>query len=118
MDVDLQVLREKKARLLQQLAEIEVEEQRRAGRFNQVPHYRVLEESAHELGQELSRMTQQRLASEVAATSPATAPCPTCGKMCAVMTSKRMVTSVDGLVDLIEPVAECLACRRAFFPSA
>jgi hypothetical protein len=109
---------EEKIRLLNRLAELMVEEQREQGAFDGVPHYGVLERTSRALGQELSRTAQQRAAAEVAATSEATAACPTCGQPCRVVMQKRTVSSIDGPLELIEPRADCLACRRAFFPSA
>ncbi len=118
MDAQRMTLQEEKTRLLERLAEIEVEQQRQAGRFKSVPHYSVLELAAHALGQELSCVTQRRAAGEVAAGSRSTSNCPQCGQACSVAMSKRTVNSLDGPVEMIEPVAHCSACRRAFFPSA
>jgi hypothetical protein len=78
----------------------------------------VLEQAAHKLGQELSRLTQQRAAGEVAAAHRATSACLQCGQGCSVEMSKRRVQSLDGPVEVLEPVAFCPACRRSFFPSA
>lgn len=118
MDAQVTALQEEKTHLLQRLAEIEVEQQRQRGIFRGVPHYSVLEQAAHGLGQELSRLTQQRSAREVAAVSPATSACPQCGRKCSLEMSKRTVNSLDGPVEVLEPVASCPACRRSFFPSA
>jgi hypothetical protein len=118
MDAHQTALQDEKRQLLRRLAEIEVEQQRQRGTFNSVPHYSVLEQAAHGLGQELSRLTQQRVASEVAAISKSTSDCPKCGQQSAVEMSKRTVTSLDGPVEVLEPVASCPACRRDFFPSA
>jgi hypothetical protein len=118
MDAQRTPLQEEKERLLERLAEIEVEQQRQAGMFKAVPHYSVLEQAAHGLGQELSRVAQRRAAREVAAVSKSTSACPGCGQECSVAMSKRTVTSLDGPVEMIEPVAHCPACRRDFFPSA
>jgi len=118
MEVDRDCLKEEKRRLLRRLAEIEVEEQRRRGTFKSVPHYSVLEQAAHGLGQELSRLTQERAVAEVAAVAASRATCPKCGRDCEVVTRKRTVTSLDGPIEAIESVASCPACRRDFFPSA
>lgn len=118
MDAQRMAREEEKRRLLERLAEIEIEQQREAGMFESVPHYSLLEQAARGLGQELSRITQQRSAREVAAASKSTAGCPGCGQECLVEMSKRTVTSLDGPVEVIEPVAHCPACRRDFFPSA
>jgi hypothetical protein len=118
MDAQGAALQQEKTRLLERLAEIEIEQQREAGVFKSVPHYTVLERAAHVLGQELSRLTQRRATSEVAAASKPTATCPGCGQACLVGTSKRTMTSLDGPVEVIESVAHCPACRRDFFPAA
>lgn len=118
MDAQVTALQEEKTRLLERLAEIEVEEQRQRGTFRGVPHYSILEQAAHGLGQELSRLTQQRAAREVAAVSPAMSACPQCGRQCSLQMSHRTVSSLDGPVEVLEPAASCPACRRAFFPSA
>lgn len=118
MDAQRTPLQEEKDRLLQRLAEIEIEEQRQRGVFNSVPHFSVLESAARGLGQELSRLTQQRAAREVAAASQSESACPQCGRDAPVEMSKRTVCSLDGPVEVLEPVAKCPACRRSFFPSA
>lgn len=118
MDAQRTPLQEEKSRLLQRLAEIEIQEQRHRGTFNTVPHYSVLEQVAHGLGQELSRVTQQRAAGEVAASSPSESACPQCGRTCRIEMSKRTVNSLDGPIEVLEPEAYCPACRRSFFPSA
>lgn len=118
MDAQRTPLQEEKSRLLQRLAEIEVEQQRQRGLFSSVPHFSVLETAAHGLGQELSRLTQQRAACEVAAASKSTSACAQCGQNASVEMSKRTVCSLDGPVEVLEPVAYCPACRRTFFPSA
>lgn len=118
MDAQQTVLQEEKIRLLRRLVEIEVEQQRQQGLFHSVPHFSVLETAAHRLGQELSCLTQQRAAGEVAAASPSTSACPQCGQRAVVEMSRRTVHSLDGPVEVLEPVAYCPACRRTFFPSA
>jgi hypothetical protein len=118
MDARRTVIQEEKVRLLQRLAEIAVEEQRLLGTFDSVPHYSVLEQAAHGLGRELSRVTQQRAAREVAAGSQSTSVCPGCGQVCPTEMSQRTVTSLDGPLEVLEPLAHCPACRRDFFPSA
>lgn len=107
-----------KGRLLRRLAELTVEEQREQGLYKRVPHSSQLEQAARSLGQELSRLTQERSVAETAAECGPTAACPTCGRKHAVQLSKRTVTSVDGPVELVEPGAYCRPCRRSFFPSA
>lgn len=118
MDADYERLELKKLELLQQVAEIEVQQQRQDGLFNKVPHFNEIEGAGRELGQLLSQLTQARIANEVAAEEGPQSACPTCGKPCPVSTEKRVVTGLDGPVKLLEPKAHCSACRRDFFPSA
>lgn len=118
MDARRVALEREKDQLLQRLAELQVEEQRLDGLFEAVPHYSRLEKAGRELGQAVSRATQERLAREVAAGAQATACCPTCQREATIAHKKRTVTGLDGPVELLEPVAYCSACRRAFFPSA
>ena len=108
----------KKNDLLKQLAELMVEEQADQGTFLGVPHFCVIEAAARRLGGDLSRTCQERSAAEVAAGSPATAACPSCGCDASLSMSKREVACTDGDIELIEPVAHCPSCRRDFFPSA
>lgn len=117
MDARLTALGKEKDGILRRLAEIQVEQQRLAGGFASVPHYSTLEGAARALGQEVSRAVQERLGREVAAAGEATACCPTCREECVVRTTTRTVKSLDGPIELLEPVAHCSACRRDFFPS-
>ena len=118
MEADLSHLENEKLQLLNRLAEIMVEEQRAKGTFDEVPHYSVLEQAAHSLGQELSRTSQRRSGAEVAALIGTMATCPTCERSCRVTIQMRNVASIDGPVELPEAVARCPECRRDFFPSA
>lgn len=103
--------------LLSELAELMIEEQVEQGVFLGTPHYSVIERAAVKLGRDLSRQAQERGSREVAARCDTEATCPTCQSRCPVQTQDRDVTSVDGSVRLTETVAECLHCRRSFFPS-
>lgn len=118
MDAAYDELERKKIRLLEQLAELEVEQQRRKGLLNKVPHFSEIEDAGQQLGRKLSQLSQARLANEVAAEEPVACKCPTCGKVVPVETVKRTVTGLDGPVEILEPKAHCPACRRDFFPSA
>ncbi len=108
----------RKQELLQELAEISVEEQVEEGVFLETPHYSIIERAAVTLGRQLSRQTQERAAREVAANCPTQAPCPTCQTRCDVTTENRLIASIDGPVEVTESVAHCHPCRRSFFPSA
>lgn len=109
---------QEKERLLNRLAEIQVEELREAGVFEETPRYAVLEEAGSNLGRRLSRLAQERAAREVRAECPETVACPVCGKPRPVRTQRRVVESLDGPVRLDEAAAYCPTCRRSFFPSA
>ena len=118
MDAAQQAREEKKKRLLNELAELMIEEQVEEGVFLGTPHFSVIEAAAVKLGNQLSRQAQERAAGEIAAGCGCTAPCPTCGSACEVTSQKRDVTSTSGVLEMIEAIAHCHKCRRSFFPSA
>lgn len=118
MDADYDALERKKLQLLEQLAELEVEQQRRRGMLDKVPHFSEIEDAGQKLGRLLSCHTQSRLANEIAAGERKSHACPACGQTCPVEVVKRTVTGLDGPVEMLEPKAHCPACRRDFFPSA
>mgnify|MGYP006969396492 CR=1 FL=1 len=118
MDAVQQAREERKSQLLQQLAEIMIEEQVEQGVFLETPHYSIIERQAITLGRDLSRRAQERGAREVAANCEAEVACPACQSRCSVELERRQVTSLDGSVELTEAVAYCRPCRRSFFPSA
>jgi len=111
-------LEQRKQQLLAELAELEVERQRQRGLLDRVPHFSEIETAGRSLGQFLSRLTQSRLANEVAAEGLVERECPGCGEFCPVEAVQRTVTGLDGPVELLEPKAHCPVCRRDFFPSA
>jgi hypothetical protein len=118
MDATEQARREKKKRLLSELAELMIEEQVEEGVFLGTPHFSVIEAAAVNLGNQLSREAQERAAGEIAASCGSTAPCPTCAEQCEVTFDKREVTSISGVLEMLEAIAYCRKCRRSFFPSA
>jgi len=83
-----------------------------------VPHYTLIEEAAHEVGQMVSRMAQEIHMNELAARQVGVARCPECGCACHLESKKRAVTSGDGPVALQELKGHCNVCRRDFFPDA
>ncbi|GIX00023.1 MAG: hypothetical protein KatS3mg111_3355 [Pirellulaceae bacterium] len=85
---------------------------------DQVPHFDDIELPAHELGQRFSRGIQEKRAREVALKKPDKASCPHCRRKYPVEIEVRTVHSMDGPIELAEPVAYCRRCRRRFFPSA
>lgn len=85
---------------------------------DQVPHFDQIELPAHALGQRFSRAIQEERAREVALAKLGRVYCPDCKKQCRVEIEPREVSSIDGPIELTEPVAHCRPCRRSFFPSA
>lgn len=82
------------------------------GRFTE------LEWSGHCLGRAIAQAATERLAGERAEQMVQQQGCPTCGARCSVVHREREFATLDGPVELREPVAHCSACRRDFFPSA
>ncbi len=118
MDAKSQARQQRIQKLLRELADLHLEEMGEAGNFDQTPHFGTIERAASEFGKQLSRETLERASREAVAGGQPRAPCPTCGKLCEVTTTRRTVKSIDGPVELTEAVAECRRCRRSFFPSA
>lgn len=118
MDADQRARAERKRQLLLELAELQVEELVEAGVFDETPHLGRLERIGHELGKEVGREVHKRTTREAAARCDTRVACPTCGTRWEVTTKRRTIESIDGPVELSEPVADCDRCRRSFFPSA
>ena len=118
MDAKSQARQRRKRQLLQELAELHVEEMVESGDFDQTPHFGVIERAASEFSKQLSRETLERASREAIAWGRPQATCPTCGALCDVTTKRRTVQGVDGPIALTEAVAACRQCRRSFFPSA
>lgn len=118
MDGKVSALETELSALMQRAAELKVQLDQEAGRLpkTEIPHYSVIENAAHEVGQLLSRMVQQKLLNELVASQPPVAKCPSCGTRCSLKPRHREVLSGDGRVDLQELVGSCPACRRDFFP--
>jgi hypothetical protein len=117
MEDQNRVLQEKIAKLLREAAEAKVALDRTDGKFKGVPHYSLIEDAAHELGCELSRMVQQMHMKELVANQGASGKCPTCGAPHRLEWKDRKVLSGDGPVELMEVVGYCTGCRKSFFPS-
>ncbi|MGE3999890.1 MAG: hypothetical protein AB7I48_06725 [Planctomycetaceae bacterium] len=113
-------LREKRARLLRETAEVEVELARWEGPFGGGggPHDSVIELRGHEFGQQLARSFQQRQRGEVVAAAAVRQRCPECGELCAAAAQPRQITAWDGPLELLDVKSHCPRCRRDFFPSA
>jgi len=118
MDGDALRLRKELDDLLSQAAEVAVALDRANCTIQGVPHYSVIEDRGHELGQRLSRQVQQRHMAEIVACQVSKASCPGCGRRWELTPTRREVTSVDGAIELPELKGYCRACRRAFFPVA
>jgi len=118
MDDGTNRLREKVAKCLREAAEAKVALDRAEGKIKGVPHYSVIEDAAHELGCDLSRLVQQMHFAELVAAQPSSGKCPKCGSRQTLKMKKRRLTSGDGPVELQELAGDCPCCRKAFFPSA
>lgn len=80
--------------------------------------FHVLESAGHQLGRAVAQATTERLALARAERIATPQPCPTCGRLCPVVYGTRSLQTVDGPIELPEPVCSCPGCRRDFFPSA
>jgi hypothetical protein len=120
MDGDVAALRAELELAMGRVTQLKVALDRAEGKVPQrkVPHYSVIENAAHEVGQELSRRVQERMLNEVVAEQPSVAKCPACGMRCSLTTKRRTVLSGDGRISLQEQVGHCPVCRRDFFPAA
>ena len=116
MDEPTATLQEKLDQLLQETARVAVALDRADGTVVGVPHYFVIESSAHELGRKLSRTIQASHMGELASHATVAVKCPTCGTRCEVVPKQRQLTSVDGPLAFDEPTGYCPRCRRGFFP--
>jgi hypothetical protein len=86
--------------------------------LEQQVRFTEMESAGHRLGRAVAQITTERLAYARAERMTGRQPCPACGKACLVRHGERDLTTVDGPLELHEPVAHCPACRRDFFPSA
>lgn len=120
MDGDVAALRTELRDTMRRASKLKVALDQAEGRLpkSDVPHYSLIEDAAHELGQELSRMVQERMLNEVVAEQPSVAKCPACGTRCELKSKRRTVLSGDGRVSLQDQVGHCPVCRRDFFPAA
>ena len=116
MDAKRRDLEEKLQESLRQAAAIACQLQT-LDQGNGLPHFDQIEMPAHEVGQQLSQLVQTNRTRELASEGLQDVPCPTCGKNCSVEICNREVHSIDGRIELTEPVACCSRCRRSFFPS-
>lgn len=80
--------------------------------------FHVLESAGHALGRAVARGATERLTLARAERLTGPQPCPTCDRPCPCVYRERNLETVDGPIELCEPVCHCPACRRDFFPSA
>ncbi len=120
MEDRVDALRRRQQELVDQLAKVTAELNEASGAIQGVPHYSVIEEHAHAMGQQLSRKIQQCQMEEIVSHQALRASCPGCGEICDLQRRRRRrrILSRDGLVELEELVGYCRRCRRSFFPSA
>ena len=117
MEDNVVQLRERQKQLLSELAAVTVALDRTTGTIKGVPHFSVIEEHAHQAGQELSRRIQEHHAKAIVSQQVSRASCPGCGRSCELRPRRRKVRSIDGVIQMEELVGYCKACRRSFFPS-
>lgn len=82
------------------------------------PRFTEMESAGHRLGQAVAQIATERLSLARAGRMTEPQSCPTCGQACGLRQEARELTTIDGPLELTEPVAHCSACRRDFFPSA
>lgn len=80
--------------------------------------FTAMEAAGHRLGRAVAQIATERMALARAERLSVPQACPTCGRRCPLVHRKREIETIDGSVDLYEPVCHCSACRRDFFPSA
>jgi hypothetical protein len=117
MDAKEAALKEKLDFHLKQATEVAAQLQA-IDQGNRTPHYDDIELPAHSLGQRFSRAIQEERVRDLALRELKDTRCPECKRKCRVEIDIRPVTSMDGPIELTEPVAKCRHCRRSFFPSA
>lgn len=108
---------EEKERLLARLAELETDELKAEGHFDEVPHMSILELAGERLGKQLGQKVVGRAVAESNA-QVESAPCPGCGADCCLVFKERVVEGANGPTSIQEPCGTCKSCRRSFFPSS
>lgn len=86
--------------------------------LNQDAKFHVLESAGHALGRVVAQAATEQMVFARAERLTEPQPCPTCGQRCPVVHRRRCLQTTDGPIELCEPVCQCSACRRDFFPSA
>src|SRR5208337_928229 len=72
--------------------------------------FHELESAGHALGRAVAQATTERLAFAQAERLSGAQPCPTCGQMCLLDHRERGLQTIDGPIELREPVCHCPAC--------
>jgi hypothetical protein len=78
--------------------------------------FRAMEQIAAAAAQGLTEGTLELLLQQQAEQLPDQQPCPECGRLCPTQLRKRALTAQGAEIEQVEPVANCPACRRDFFP--
>jgi hypothetical protein len=88
------------------------------GVMNRNVRFTELESAGHRLGRAVAQKTTETLALLAAERITEPQDCPVCGRRSPVVNRQRELETIDGPIELTEPVCHCSACRRDFFPSA
>lgn len=88
------------------------------GLVNRNVRFTELESAGHKFGRRVAQVTTETLALLTAERMTEPQNCPDCGQRSPVVNRPRELETVDGPIELSEPVCHCSACRRDFFPSA
>jgi len=75
-----------------------------------------LEAAGRALGRAVAQGATERLAFARAERLSGRQPCPTCGRLYPLIHRDRPLETIDGPLELHEPVCHCPACRRDVFP--
>ena len=116
MDAKVVDIKEKLEKSLKQTSDLAAQ-LLAAQQAGKVPHYDDIEIPAHDLGKRLSRAIQGERMRELALQERKGTRCPDCNRTVRIEIEVRGITSMDGPIELTEPVAQCRHCRRSFFPS-
>lgn len=88
------------------------------GLMNRIVRFTEMESAGHRFGRSVAQKTTETLALLAAERITEPQNCPTCGRRSPVVNRQRELETIDGRIELTEPVCHCSACRRDFFPSA
>lgn len=76
-----------------------------------------IEALGHEVGRYTATTVDQTVQKQHAGHFDEPQRCPQCGRRCEVGEKERPLQTLDGTASLCEPVCDCGACKRPFFPS-